>query len=55
MVFDTSDATGEPGVLSFGRPTCMFGDRLPESGAHPLATLHGGTPKMGEPYPGPYP
>ena len=49
VVFDTSDATGKPGVLSFGRPTCMFGDRLPESGAHPLATLHGGTPTMGEP------
>ena len=46
VVFDTADASGKLGVLSYGRPTCMFGDKLPESGAHPLATLHGGTPKM---------
>ena len=46
VVFDTADASGKLGVLSYGRPTCMFGDKLPASGAHPLATLHGGKPKM---------
>ena len=43
--FDTADSSGKPGVLSYGRPTCMFGSKLPASGAHPLATLHGGRPK----------
>jgi len=50
VVFDTADASDKPGVLSYGIPTCMFGNELPASGAHPLATLHGGTPKMYTPF-----
>ena len=46
VIFDTSDASGKPGVLSYGLPTCLFGDKLPESGVHPLATLHGGQPRL---------